>query len=66
MPRLIAYWISSAVFLSPSESMILYLWNSTVRGEMSSALATSFAEPPSASSHRMSRWRPDRVTAWSA
>jgi hypothetical protein len=39
MLRLIAYWISSAVVLTPSFSMRSYLCDSTVLAEMSSVEA---------------------------
>src|SRR6185503_11875051 len=39
---LIAYWISSAPVLMLSCSIIVYLWNATVRGVTFSTAATSF------------------------
>ena len=50
-----AKWISSALVRMPSVSIIWYLWNSTVRAEIPSLAAISFAERPSARSWRTSR-----------
>ncbi len=52
-----AKWISSALVWRSSVSIIWYLWNSTVRAEMSRLAAISFAERPSARSWRTSRCR---------
>ncbi len=55
MPFLIAKWISSALVWRFSASIIWYLWNSTVRVEISRRAAISFADRPSAR-----RWRTSR------
>ncbi len=52
-----AKWISSALVWMSSVSIIWYLWNSTVRVEISRFEAISFAERPSARSWRTSRCR---------
>src|SRR5678815_432998 len=57
MPFLMAKWISSALLCSLSESIIWYLWYSTVRAEMSSVEAIRLVEQPSPKSCRISRWR---------
>ena len=57
MPCLIAKWISSALPLIPSNSVIRYLWSSTVRAEMWSLVPISCAVNPSTSRWRISRWR---------
>jgi hypothetical protein len=57
MPCLIAKRTNSAVVWMPNDSIIWYLWNSTVREEMPRSMAICFAELPSARSCRISRWR---------
>ena len=57
IPFLMAKWTSSALPCSLSVFMSWYLWNSTVRGEMSSFEAISLVDLPSATSCRISRWR---------
>ena len=52
-----AYWISSALLRTRRCSIIVYLWNATVRGETLRMKAASFIERPSASSCSTSLWR---------
>jgi hypothetical protein len=54
-PLLIAKRISSAVVEMPSVSIILYLWDSTVLGEISRLLAIAFADFPSMRNRIISR-----------